>query len=114
MYACQRQNALGANTGPAATSTFAYQFPIISSWKEDVETVLITEVGDVLDDGVLNMMGHIGIIPEDKLPFPWMSIETPLVTKDEDFVSGLWNLLDCFCQRQRSAQRSTKMMLSEL
>ena len=70
--------------GPAATSTFAYQFPHAIVLEGGCGNRLIAEVGEVLHDGVLNIMGHIGIIPEEKLPFPWMSIETPLVTKDED------------------------------
>lgn len=70
--------------GPAASSTFAYQFPHSIVLEGGCGNRLITEVGDVLHDGVLNIMSHIGILPEEKLPFPWMTIETPLITTDED------------------------------
>jgi uncharacterized protein len=72
--------------GPAATSTFAYQFPHAIVLEGGCGNRLISEVGQTLHDGVLNIMSHIGILPEDKLPFPWMSIETPITTTDEDLL----------------------------
>ena len=61
---------LWQNPGQAASSTFAYQFPHTIVLEGGCGNRLIPEVGDSLHDGVLNIMSHIGILPEEKIAFP--------------------------------------------
>ena len=69
--------------GPAAASTFAYQFPHTVVLEGGRGNRLSTHVGDVLHDGICNLLCVQGILPEENLPFHWASIERPVVVDDE-------------------------------
>ncbi len=45
---------------------------------------LYDRVGRELGDGVLNLLCHMGILPDDSLPFHWATIQRPEVVADAD------------------------------
>jgi hypothetical protein len=47
---------------------------------------LTGSVGEQLANGLLNVLGVLGVLPEDNLPFHWATIERPLVATDDDVV----------------------------
>lgn len=68
--------------GPAAPKTFAYQFPNTIVLEGGVGNQLTNSVGRDLCDGILNVLAHMKILPEDKLPFSWVSMERPSLVED--------------------------------
>jgi uncharacterized protein len=72
--------------GPAAPSTFAYQFPHAIVLEGGAGNRLTASVGKDLHDGVLNMLCSVGIIPEEHLPIPWAAIERPLIVGDSEVI----------------------------
>ena len=72
--------------GPAAPSTFAYQFPHAVVLEGGAGNRLTATVGKDLHDGVLNMLCSVGVIPEAPLPIPWAAIERPVIVGDSEVV----------------------------
>ncbi|MEC7984764.1 MAG: succinylglutamate desuccinylase/aspartoacylase family protein [Myxococcota bacterium] len=70
--------------GPAAPKTFAYQFPNTIVLEGGVGNQLTSTVGKELSDGILNVLAQLNILPEEKLPFSWASMERPVLVSDED------------------------------
>ncbi len=70
--------------GPAAPKTFAYQFPNTIVLEGGVGNQLTDSVGRELCDGILNLLAQVGILPEEKLPFSWASMERPTLVSDKD------------------------------
>ena len=68
--------------GPAAAKTLAYQFPHSITLEGGAGNRLVHSVGESLKDGVLNILAHFGIFPEDCLPFHWAAIERPRTVTD--------------------------------
>jgi len=65
--------------GPAASKTFAYQFPNTIVVEGGVGNQLTDSVGAELRDGLLYFLAQVGVLPEEQLPFSWASIERPVV-----------------------------------
>ena len=68
--------------GPAAPKTLAYQFPHSIVLEGGAGNRLVHSVGESLKDGVLNILAHLGIFPEEALPFHWAAIERPVMVTD--------------------------------
>lgn len=63
--------------GPAAPSTFAWQFPNTVVLEGGNGNRLTPEVGRSLTEGVLNMLNVLGVLPDEALPFHWAAITRP-------------------------------------
>ena len=64
--------------GPAASKTFAYQFPNTIVVEGGVGNQLTDTIGSQLRDGLLYFLAQVGILPESELPFSWASMERPI------------------------------------
>lgn len=69
--------------GPAASSTFAHQFPGTVVLEGGTGNRLTSGVGSDLRDGVLNMLATLGVLPEECLPFHWATLQRPAVLADD-------------------------------
>lgn len=69
--------------GLAAKNTFAYQFPHTIILEGGKGNQLTKEVGDIFFEGCLHILSRLEVLPEDLLPFPWMTIEEPVTRNDE-------------------------------
>lgn len=69
--------------GPAASKTFAYQFPNTIVLEGGVGNQLTEDVGAQLKNGLLNFLGQVGVLPEDILPFSWASMERPVLVEGD-------------------------------
>ncbi|MAY81615.1 MAG: hypothetical protein CL930_12630 [Deltaproteobacteria bacterium] len=82
--------ALGANVsvvwsrkpGPAATSTFAHQFPGTIVLEGGTGNRLSAGVGQELQEGVLHLLTQLGILSETDLPFHWAAMNRPVRVDD--------------------------------
>jgi predicted deacylase len=72
------------NYGGSATKTLAYQFANSIVLEGGIGNQLTHEVGNRLFEGSLYLLSKIGIVPEEILPFPWMTMEEPQVAVDAD------------------------------
>ena len=70
--------------GPAAPATFAHQFPGSIVLEGGTGNRLTTGVGNDLADGVLNLLVHLGVLPDEGLPFHWAAIQRPLPKMSPD------------------------------
>ncbi len=70
--------------GPAAPSTFAHQFPGSIVLEGGTGNRLTSGVGNDLADGVLNLLVHLGVLPEADLPFHWAAIQRPMMVSDTE------------------------------
>lgn len=68
--------------GPAAPTTFAHQFPGSIVLEGGTGNRLTTGVGNDLADGILNLLVHLGVLPDEGLPFHWAAIQRPLLVTD--------------------------------
>jgi hypothetical protein len=68
--------------GPAAPATFAHQFPGSIVLEGGTGNRLTAGVGNDLADGVLNLLVHLKVLPEDDLPFHWAAIRRPVQVTD--------------------------------
>lgn len=92
--AAAAQLAEGANVavvwmrspGPAAPSTFPYQFSGSIVLEGGSGNRLTPDVGRDLRDGVLNLLASLSIVPEDALPFHWAALQRPGQVTDDDVV----------------------------
>ena len=88
------QLARGANVavvwarspGPAANATFAHQFPGTIVLEGGTGNRLTPGVGHDLTDGALNLLGQLGVVPEELLPFHWAGLQRPIVVTDDEVV----------------------------
>ena len=69
--------------GPAASKTFAYQFPNTIVLEGGVGNQLTEDVGEQLRNGLLNFLGQVGLLPEEVLPFSWAGMERPVLVEGE-------------------------------
>ncbi len=70
--------------GPAAPTTFAYQFPGTIVLEGGTGNRVTAGVGRDLLEGLLYLLSSLEIIAEDDLPFHWAALRRPeLVTDDE-------------------------------
>ena len=67
--------------GPAASKTFAYQFPNTIVLEGGVGNQLTEDVGEQLKNGLLNFLVQVGILREDVLPFSWVGMERPVLVE---------------------------------
>lgn len=72
--------------GPAAPTTFPYQFAGSIVLEGGSGNRLTPEVGRDLRDGVLNILTMVGVIPESDLPFHWAALQRPGQVTDADVV----------------------------
>jgi hypothetical protein len=68
--------------GPAAPATFAHQFTGSIVLEGGTGNRLTAGVGNDLADGVLNILVHLGVLPEADLPFHWAAIRRPVRVDD--------------------------------
>jgi predicted deacylase len=82
--------------GPAAPSTFAWQFPNTIVLEGGTGNRLTPEVATVLSDGILNLLNVVGVLPDEDLTFHWAGMNRPTVVVDDQVhriradVSGLF------------------------
>lgn len=69
--------------GPAAPATFAHQFPGSIVLEGGTGNRLTAGVGNDLADGVLNLLVHLDVLPDEDLPFHWAAIRRPLQVSDD-------------------------------
>ena len=69
--------------GPAASSTFAHQFPGTIVLEGGTGNRLTSGVGQDLSDGVLNLLATLGVVGEADLPFHWAGLRRPVEVDDE-------------------------------
>jgi len=69
--------------GPAAPSTFAWQFPNTIVLEGGTGNRLTPEVATTLSNGVLNLLNVLGVLPDDALTFHWAGMSRPEVVGDE-------------------------------
>lgn len=82
--------AMGANValvwarkpGPAATQTFAHQFPGTIVLEGGTGNRLNAEVGKDLEEGVIHLLSQVGVLAEKDLPFHWAAMSRPVVVND--------------------------------
>lgn len=72
--------------GPAANSTFAHQQPGTIVLEGGTGNRVTPGVGRDLREGLLNIMGMIGVLAEDDLPFHWAALQRPILVTDEEVV----------------------------
>lgn len=76
-------NVVWARTpGPAAPSTFAWQFARTIALEGGSGNCLTPSVGQALTEGVLNMLNVMGVLPDEALPFHWAAVTRPRVVTD--------------------------------
>lgn len=76
-------NVVWARTpGPAAPSTFAWQFPRTIALEGGSGNRLTPSVGQALTEGVLNMLNVMGVLPDEALPFHWAAVTRPRLVGD--------------------------------
>jgi predicted deacylase len=84
------QLAMGANVslvwarkpGPAATQTFAHQFPGTIVLEGGTGNRLNAAVGQDLQEGVIHLLTQVGVLAEVDLPFHWAALNRPTVVSD--------------------------------
>ena len=69
--------------GPAAPSTFAWQFPNTIVLEGGTGNRLTTQVATTLSNGVLNLLNVLGVLPDDALTFHWAGVNRPAVVGDD-------------------------------
>ena len=82
--------AMGANVsvvwarkpGPAATQTFAHQFPGTIVLEGGTGNRLNATVGQDLQEGVIHLLTQVGVLAEADLPFHWAAMNRPKVVND--------------------------------
>jgi hypothetical protein len=82
--------AMGANValvwarkpGPAATRTFAHQFPGTIVLEGGTGNRLNNKVGQDLEEGVLHLLTQVGVLAEEDLPFHWAAMNRPMAVND--------------------------------
>jgi len=82
--------AMGANVsvvwarkpGPAATQTFAHQFPGTIVLEGGTGNRLNATVGQDLQEGVIHLLTQVGVLAEADLPFHWAAMNRPTVVND--------------------------------
>jgi predicted deacylase len=72
--------------GPAATATFAHQFPGSIVLEGGTGNRLTPGVGQGLCDGVLSMLTRVGVLNEEDLPFHWAALTRPVRVTDEQLI----------------------------
>jgi len=83
--------AMGANVsvvwsrvpGPAATQTFAHQFPGTIVLEGGTGNRLNNAVGKDLQEGVLHLLTQVGVLADSDLPFHWAAMNRPVAVKDD-------------------------------
>jgi predicted deacylase len=83
--------ALGANAalvwarkpGPAATRTFAHQFPGSIVLEGGTGNRLTSGVGKELEEGVIHLLTQVGVLAEADLPFHWAALNRPVIVTDD-------------------------------
>lgn len=68
----------------AAASTFGGQFPNTITLQGGTGNRLTGGVGQVLAEGVLNMLNVLKVVADEDLPFHWAGMTRPLVVQDAD------------------------------
>ncbi|MCB9759004.1 MAG: succinylglutamate desuccinylase/aspartoacylase family protein [Alphaproteobacteria bacterium] len=68
--------------GPAAPSTFAWQFAGTIALEGGTGNRLTAGVGQALAEGVLNMLNVLGVLPDEHLPFHWAAVTRPRIVTD--------------------------------
>ena len=68
--------------GPAAPSTLVYQFPGAIVLEGGRGNRLTDGVGVALRDGVLNLLNHLKVMPDEGLPFHWAAVSRPEMVDD--------------------------------
>ena len=68
--------------GPAATQTFAHQFPGTIVLEGGTGNRLNNTVGQDLEEGVLHLLTQVGILAESDLPFHWAAMNRPVMVDD--------------------------------
>ncbi len=82
--------------GPAAPSTFAWQFPNTIVLEGGTGNRLTPQVATTLSNGILNLLNVLGVLPDDALTFHWAGMSRPEIVNDEKVhrirsdVSGLF------------------------
>jgi predicted deacylase len=69
--------------GPAAPSTLAYQLPGSIVLEGGRGNRLTAGVGLALRDGVLNLLNHLRVVPDEGLPFHWAAVTRPETVEDD-------------------------------
>jgi uncharacterized protein len=69
--------------GPAAPSTFAWQFPNTIVLEGGTGNRLTPEVATTLSNGILNLLNVLGVLPDEALTFHWAGMSRPEVVGDE-------------------------------
>jgi predicted deacylase len=70
--------------GPAAPTTFPYQFSGSIVLEGGSGNRLTPDIGRDLCDGVLNLLATLGVLPEETLPFHWAALQRPVLVTDAD------------------------------
>ena len=68
--------------GPAAPSTLVYQFPGAIVLEGGRGNRLTEGVGVSLRDGILNLLNHLKVVPDEGLPFHWAAVNRPHTVGD--------------------------------
>ena len=69
--------------GPAATRTFAHQFPGSIVLEGGTGNRLTSGVGQNLEEGVIHLLTQVGVLAEEDLPFHWAAMNRPVIVTDE-------------------------------
>jgi predicted deacylase len=93
-HAAAKERALRANVRVAwqrstdleGTGTLAQSVPGLICLEGGSGNRLTDGVGLELGDGVLNLLSHLGILPDEHLPFHWAAIQKPIVAEEGDVV----------------------------
>lgn len=93
-HAVAKARALHANVRVAwqrstdleGTGTLAQVLPGLICLEGGSGNRLTDGVGLELGDGVLNLLSHLGILPDQHLPFHWAAIQRPIVAEEGDVV----------------------------
>ena len=67
-----------------APKTFAYQFPHAIILEGGRGNQLTEGIGESLKEGMLYLLSKLQILPEENLPFHWLTMEQPLLAEDVD------------------------------
>lgn len=86
--------AMGANVnvvwvrhpGPAASSTFAWQFPGTVVLEGGTGNRVTPGVSRDLLEGLLFMLSSLGVLAEEDLPFHWAALQRPVLVTDDEVV----------------------------
>jgi len=68
--------------GPAATQTFAHQFPGTIVLEGGTGNRLNPTVGKDLEEGVIHLLSQVGVLDETDLPFHWAAMTRPAMVDD--------------------------------